>query len=188
MRLTGIATLFPAADPAANRRRPPAALLLVLAVLLGGCEVIGGDSVADQRAALRQRPDIETISARYEQMQAEVRDRLSAEIGKLSWVNDGEESRGGCGFEFPDVPEGQSRSLARWTALGGFPDDRWDQAVAIVQEITDRYGFGTPEVIVSRPGQHRLVVPDPYGGTLNFGTSVNAVLRMHTGCHLPPRG
>ncbi|MGQ0777200.1 MAG: LppA family lipoprotein, partial [Pseudonocardiales bacterium] len=98
-----------------------------------------------------------------------------------------EESRGGCGFEFPDVREGQSRSLAGWTVLGGMPDDRWDQAVAIVQEITGVYGFSTPQVIVNRPGNHQMVVPDPYGGTLNVSTAVNTVLRMHTGCHLPPQ-
>lgn len=139
----------------------------------------------DQRTTLQQRPDIEQISVRYEQMQTEIRDRLSTEIGGMTWVSDGEGSRGGCGFEFPDVREGQSRSLTRWTGLDGFPDDRWDQAVAIVQEITGRYGFSTPGVIINRPGDHKMVVPDPYGGTLNFGTAVNTILRMHTGCHLP---
>lgn len=141
----------------------------------------------DQRAALRQRPDIEAISARYEQMQAEIRDRLSTEIGGLTWVNYVKESRGGCGFEFPDVREGRSRSLAGWSALGGFRDDLWDQAVAIVQEITGSYGFSTPEVIISEPGHHQIVVPDPYGGTLDFGTGVNTILSMNTGCHLPPQ-
>lgn len=140
----------------------------------------------DQRAALRQRPDIEAISAQYERMQAEVRDRLSTEIGRLTWVKYDKESRGGCGFEFPDVREGKSRSLAGWTT-GGLSDDRWDQAAAIVQEITGRYGFSTPEVIVNRPGDHYMVVPDPYGGTLDFGTAVNTTLSMHTGCHLPPQ-
>ncbi len=140
----------------------------------------------DQRATLRQRPDIEQISIRYEQMQAELRDRLSADIGGLAWVNDENESRGGCGFEFPDVREGESRSLARWTAPGNLPDARWDDALAIVQEITGKYGFATPEVIVNRPADHRVVVADPYGGTLDFGTAVNTILSMHTGCHLPP--
>ncbi|MGH3806104.1 MAG: LppA family lipoprotein [Pseudonocardiaceae bacterium] len=120
-------------------------------------------------------------------MQAELRDRLSADIGGLAWVNDGSENRGGCGFEFPDVPEGETRSLARWVALGNLPDARWNDALAIVQEITEKYGFGTPEVIVNRPVDHRVVVPDPYGGTLDFGTAVNTVLSMHTGCHLPSK-
>lgn len=182
-RLGKYATLFPESD---HRRRLPVALV-VLAVLLSGCGIIGGESVEDQRATLRQRPDIEQISARYEQMQTEMRDRLSTEIGGLTWVKYDEEMRGGCGFEFPDVREGKSRSLAGWSALGRLPDDRWDQAVAIVQEITGRYGFGTPEIIVNRPGDHYLVVADPYGGTLDFGTAVNTILSMHTGCHLPPQ-
>lgn len=98
----------------------------------------------------------------------------------------GEENRGGCGFQFPDIPEGQSRSLIPWTAKGGLPDNRWDRAVSIVQEITGNYGFGTPAVIVNRPADHKIVVPDPYGGTLDFGTAVNTIMHMHTGCHLPP--
>jgi hypothetical protein len=178
--------LFPAADPVSSHHRRLPAALLVLAVLLGGCGPLGGDSVDDQRATLRQRPDIEAITSRYERMQAELRDRLSAEIGDLTWVNYVDESRSGCGFEFLDVSEGESRSLAGWSA-GGLPDNQWDHAVAIVREITGRYGFGTPEVIVNRPGNHEMVVPDPYGGTLNFGTAVNTILSMHTGCHLPPQ-
>ncbi|MGQ0776293.1 MAG: LppA family lipoprotein [Pseudonocardiales bacterium] len=175
-------------SPASNhhRRRLPATLV-ALAVLLSGCGIIGGESVEDQRAALRQRPDINAISARYEQMQTEVRDRLSAEIGGLNWMNHSKESHGGCGFEFPDVREGKSRSLPGWSARGGIPDERWDQAVAIVQEITGQYGFSTPKVVVNRPGDHKIVVPDPYGGTLDFGTAVNTILHMHTGCHLPPQ-
>ncbi|MGH3904948.1 MAG: LppA family lipoprotein [Pseudonocardiaceae bacterium] len=141
----------------------------------------------DQRTTLQQRPDIETISARYEQMQAEIRDRLNTELGGLDWVKYDEESRRGCGFEFPDVRDGESRSLAGWSALGGFPDNRWDQAVTVVREITSRHGFGTPEIIVDRPDDHFMVVPDPYGGTLDFGTAVNTTLLMNTGCHLPPQ-
>lgn len=140
----------------------------------------------DQRTTLQQRPDIETISARYEQMQTEIRDRLSTEINGLTWEKYSDGSRGGCGFEFPAVREGQSRSLGGWST-GGLADDRWDQAVAIVQDITGKYGFGTPEIIVNRPGNHKMVVPDIFGGTLDFGTAERTILHMHTGCHLPPQ-
>ena len=139
----------------------------------------------DQRTTLRQRPDIEAISARYEQMQTQIRDRLGTEFAELTWVKHDDGARRGCGFEFPQVSEGQSRSLALWTARG-LPDERWDRAAAIVQDITSRYGFSTPEVIVNRPGNHEMVVPDPYGGALTFGTATNVILRTRTGCHLPP--
>ncbi len=168
--------------------------MLVLTVLLGGCGVmnvegrnVAGRSVDEQWATLRQRPDIAQISIRYERMQAELRDRLSTDIGGLTWVNDNNEEHGGCGFEFPGVPEGQSRSLARWVGRGNIPDARWNDAVAIVREITRKYGFSTPEVLVNRPADHEIVVPDPYGGTFNFGTAVNTILSMHTGCHLPAK-
>ncbi|HEY2763446.1 MAG TPA: LppA family lipoprotein [Pseudonocardiaceae bacterium] len=141
----------------------------------------------DQRATLSQRPDIEVISARYEQMQAQLRDRLSTEFAGLIWTKYSEGSRSACGFEFPDVPEGESRSLTAWSGKGGLPDDRWDHAVVIVQDITGRYGFGSPEVVVNRPRNHEIVVPDSYGATLQFGTAVNLILQTHTGCHLPPQ-
>ncbi|MGH8882275.1 MAG: hypothetical protein ACRD0P_33830, partial [Stackebrandtia sp.] len=61
------------------------------------------DGLTDLSSGAGRAPD---------QMQAEVRNRLSTEISRLTWVNDDNESRGGCGFEFPEVREGQSRSLA----------------------------------------------------------------------------
>ena len=139
----------------------------------------------DQRAALRQRPDIEAISARYERMQAELRHRLSTEIGGLVWVKTDNESYRSCAFEFSEVAERESRSLPRWSARGNIAHDRWDQAMTIVQEVTGNYGFGTPEVIVDRPDNHRIAIRGPYGSTLDFGTGVNTVLSVHTGCHLP---
>lgn len=164
-------------------------VVLTAAAVGAGCGVVGlgGENMSadEQRQTLRERPDIEQISARYERMQAVVRERLSAEIG-LIWVND-DNSRGrGCGFEFADVPEAQSKSLSRWTAEANLPDAQWPTAAAVVQEVTGQHGFGTPEVVVDRPGDHRIVVPDPYGGTLTFGTAAATILSMHTGCHLPP--
>ena len=41
----------------------------------------------DEELALAQRPTIEDIRATYEQMQARLRDRLSAEVGPMHWVN-----------------------------------------------------------------------------------------------------
>ena len=158
---------------------------LALAVLAAGCTSAASErgDMDDQFATLAQRPTIEQITATYEEMQARLRERLSADVGPLQWTNDQNAGRAGCA-DFPDV-EGESRTLDRWTSEGNLPDAQWERAVAIVAEITGEYGFSAPEVIVDRPGDHEVTATDPYGGGYQFGTARNTVLMVSTGCHLP---
>jgi hypothetical protein len=139
--------------------------------------------VEDKLATLAQRPTIEAIKATYETMQARLRDRLSAEVGLLRWVNDENFSGAGCA-DFPGVG-GQSRILDSWTSKGNLPDAQWDRAVRIVTEVTGEYGFGAPRAVVNRPSDHEITATDPYGGHYLFGTAANTVLQVSTGCHLP---
>ncbi|MDQ3761621.1 MAG: LppA family lipoprotein [Actinomycetota bacterium] len=116
---------------------------LALAVLAVGCGFAGSerDDMEEKLATLAQRPTIEAIRATYEDMQARLRDRLSAEVGLLQWVNDQNLSGAGCA-DFPNVG-GQSLTLDRWTSEGNLPDTQWDTAVRIVAEVTSEYGFGS---------------------------------------------
>lgn len=136
----------------------------------------------EKLATLAQRPTIEAIRDSYEEMQARLRGRLSAEVGPLQWVNRQNAGSAGCA-EFPGVG-GQSLTLNRWTSEGNLHDARWPAAVAIVTEVTAGYGFGAPEAVVDRPGDHEIVGTDPYGGRYQFGTARNTVLLVSTGCHL----
>ncbi|HEU0087144.1 MAG TPA: LppA family lipoprotein [Pseudonocardiaceae bacterium] len=160
--------------------------MVLLAVLAGCGNNPGGGSVRNQHQTLQQRPDIEQITASYEQMRTQIRQRLSAEVGPLQWTEEFGVDTRGCGFDFQEVEGTTSRSLATWVSKGNLPDDRWDQAVRIIAEITDRYGFAEPRVIVNRPSDHEIRVSDPYGGELIFGTAVNTILALNTGCHLAP--
>lgn len=155
---------------------------LVVAGLVAGCG-LEGDDMDEKLATLAQRPTIEQITVTYEEMQARLRDRLSAEVGPLQWVNDQNLSGAGCA-DFPNVG-GQSLTLDSWTSQGNLPDAQWDRAVRIVAEVTGEYGFAAPEVIVDRPSDHEIVATDPYGGGYQFGTARNTVLMVSTGCHLP---
>ncbi|MGH3931231.1 MAG: LppA family lipoprotein [Pseudonocardiaceae bacterium] len=160
---------------------------MILAAVLGGCgNDPGGGSVREQHQALQQRPDIEQITTTYEQMQEQIRQRLSDQIGPLLWINQEPLATRGCGFDFQDVEGTTSRSLETWVSKGNLPDNRWDQAVRIIAEITARYGFAQPRVIVNRPSDHQIRISDPYGGELIFGTAVNTILGLDTGCHLSP--
>lgn len=164
------------------RRLMVALMPVVLAV---GCAVGGSenDDMDDKLATLAQRPTIEEMSTTYQQMQARLRDRLSAEVGPLRWVNDQNAGAAGCA-DLPGVG-GRSLTLDRWTSEGNLPDAQWDRAVRIVAEVTGDYGFGAPEPIVDRPGDHEIIATDPYGGGYQFGTARNTVLMVSTGCHLP---
>lgn len=137
----------------------------------------------DPRSLLHQRPSIEEISERYEQMQQRLLDRLNTEVGPLSWAMSDPVSRAGC-TEFPDVFDAESRVLESWRAPGNLPDDQWPLAVEIVQEITVEYGFGEPEIIVNRSGDHEIIGNDQYGAVYQFGTAADTVLMITTGCHL----
>lgn len=158
---------------------------LALAVLAAGCGFTGSerDDMDEKLAILAQRPTIEDIRATYEDMQARLLARLSAEVGPLQWVNRENFSGAGCA-DFPNV-DGQSLTLDGWKSEGNLPDTRWDDAVRIVAEVTGEYGFGAPEPIVDRPSDHEITATDPYGGHYLFGTAVNTVLLVSTGCHLP---
>lgn len=163
----------------------PLVAALALAVLAPGCASAGSErgNMDQQLATLAQRPTIEQITARYEEMQARLRDRLSAEVGPLQWVKRESAGRAGCA-DFPDL-EGESRTLDRWASEGNLPDAQWERAVAIAAEVTGEYGFSAPEAIVDRPGDHEITGSDPYGGGYQLGTARNTVLMVSTGCHLP---
>lgn len=162
--------------------------VVMLAVLAAGCanQTPEGGTVQEQQATLAQRPTIDEITARYERMQAELRQRLVSEIGISEWVKRSELTGSGCG-DFPDLPNAESRSLGNWRSEGNLPDARWPQAQAIVTEVTGRYGFA-PDFVVDRPNDHTIIGIDQYGASYEFGTAVNTVLGVSTGCHLNPPG
>lgn len=169
------------------RRLAVAVLLAVLAALAAGCanRTPEGGTVQEQRATLATRPTIDEITARYQQMQAEIRERLVAEIGMSEWVKRSDLTGSSCG-DFPDVPTATSRSLGVWFSEGNLPDARWSQTLAIATEVTGRYGFAPPQIIVDRPGDHVIVGIDQYGASYQLSTAVNTTFSVSTGCHRNP--
>ncbi|MGH3911773.1 MAG: LppA family lipoprotein, partial [Pseudonocardiaceae bacterium] len=84
-------------------------IALTLAVLAAGCAFGGSEreDMDEKLETLAQRPTIEDIRVTYEDMQARLRDRLSAEVGLQQWINDQNLSGAGCG----DGIDGQSLTL-----------------------------------------------------------------------------
>nr|WP_281377717.1 LppA family lipoprotein [Saccharopolyspora hordei] len=167
-------------------------MLVLTAALVTACasqpDTPDGGSMEDPTSTLQQRPSMAEITARYEQMLQELRDRWASELGLTTpWVNDGDRGTAGCA-EFPDVPGAEKHTLDRWRYEGGVPDDQWPRALEIADELAARYGFTEREVVLDRPGDHKVEIRDSFGGTLQITTKVNAVLRVRTGCHLVQDG
>lgn len=139
--------------------------------------------VLDPRGVLQQRPSIEEISARYRQMQQRARDLLDHHLGPLGWSVVEPETQQDCPA-FPDIDEAESRVLESWRAAEAITDSNWPEAVRIMQSITSEYGFGEPEIIVNRTGDHEIIANDSYGGVYSFGTATGTELTVTTGCHL----
>jgi hypothetical protein len=143
------------------------------------------NSVPQQFAELLKRPDIDEATAHYEQMHEQIRARLSDKFGR-NWEQYDKTSASACGFDHPGLnSDGETRRLASWRLPGKLSDSQWDQAVVIIGEVATGYGFDPkPEVVVNQPGDHTVIFHDASNAKLNFGSAVNTVLSVFTGCHL----
>lgn len=139
----------------------------------------------DPMAELAARPTLEQTLDRYEQMQQRIFDTLSAELGPYDWRTFSEGSGAGCGEDFPSDSPGETRSLPSWGFEEAISDTDWPRAEQIVTDITAEYGFTPPRTLADRTGQHDIAGVDTYGGNYQFGTQINTVWRVATGCHLP---
>ncbi|HZA16721.1 MAG TPA: LppA family lipoprotein, partial [Pseudonocardiaceae bacterium] len=62
-----------------------------------------------------------------------------------------------------------------------------DRAVRIVAEVTGECGFGAPQVVLNRSGDHEITARESYGWHYLFGAAANTVLLVSAGCHLPAK-
>jgi hypothetical protein len=99
------------------------------------------------------------------------------------WSDRGNPAEAGCN-DFAD-PEGETRFLSGLKLTDGVPDAQWPAAVRIVTEIVDPAGFGAPDTVVNKPGEHEVVWRGKRGSRLTFGSAVHATLDAEVGCHLP---
>lgn len=159
--------------------------LILGVVLLTGCaagQPDGGD-MEDQLNALRQRPSLEDVTADYDRMLRELRERLVAELGLPEFTDEGNTGQSACP-EFADVPGAEQRTLATWMQEGGVPDEKWSQALQIATEVGGTRGFTELHVVADRPNDHKIELHNSYGARLQLGSAANTVLSVRTGCHL----
>ncbi|WP_235998833.1 LppA family lipoprotein [Qaidamihabitans albus] len=169
-------------------RQAMATLMVALALTVAGC---GSDPSKDANmntlfTELMQRPDIQTAEADYQDLLARIRDKLVADIGIERWTQDGEPVSGSaCVGQYAKLgADGEIRRYSSGTSPGNIADADWPRAVEVVADLAGRHGFGEPQVVVDRPGDHEVSLKDEYGAELLFGTAVNTTLSLSTGCHL----
>ncbi|MGQ0839225.1 LppA family lipoprotein [Actinokineospora sp.] len=149
-------------------------------------ETTSADS-ADQYREMQTRPDIEEITRRYEELTSTIRRRTVTDLGLPPWITNDKLSRSGC-RAYPGVSQNdkEARGLPIWYVEANIADEKWPDAVRIVTEIANGYGFGDVTTVVDGPGRHEISITDRYGGELIFGTRINTALSVRTGCHLRP--
>lgn len=171
-----------------NLRRVILTLMSAVVLLVTGCQ---SDASKDEEVnalfgELMKRPHIEAMEADYLGMMATIRDTLIAEIGVEPWAPAREPISGsGCGGDLASLRgDGAIRRYSSGASPGNIADSDWPRALKLVTELANEQGFGAPQVVVDRPGDHEVSLKDAYGAELLFGTAVNTTLSVSTGCHL----
>lgn len=140
----------------------------------------------DAQAMLQQRPAMEEITGRYEEMQGKLRDRLVAELGlAVQWEPGTDPLNANCeDLDLSHIQRAEQRNLQGWRLRTNIPDAQWPRAQQLAIEVTADYGFGNLEVILDRPRNHKIQLNGPFGAQIQFGTQVHTVMWVRTGCHL----
>ncbi|WP_409184909.1 LppA family lipoprotein [Amycolatopsis sp. VS8301801F10] len=145
----------------------------------------------EQFNELMKRPDIDQAVARYEEMYAKIRAKVTKIVPSLKWTSANPMTSASCGNDFAAVnadlrrDDAEVKSLASWVAQGKVPDPQWDSVQAAVSDILRGYGFDSgPTVVKNQPSDHYVTYRAPDGSEVTFGSSVNTSATVRTGCHL----
>lgn len=171
---------------------------MVLIGLLSACASEGSNINDDPNAGtqqqqydkLLQRPDIEQATQTYQSALKEIKNVLTEKFDVPTWEQRDDTPIGAaaCGFDFPDVSgrEGITRTINGGFTRAVISDNRWEEAVQIVTEVANEYGFKGPERVADKPGNREIRYFDAAGSRLSFGQIKNMSTYISTGCHLTP--
>lgn len=136
---------------------------------------------------LDARPSMEQVRSEYIRMQDEIIAALDAEFGDVGWELDEllSESRDDCaGIEDPSAGRVELHGYFR---EGAYSAQEHERVLAIVNEVTGRYGFEpqefNPEATADPDRLHAIVVRDDSDGSVRLAGAVNSSLQVSIGCH-----
>jgi hypothetical protein len=143
-------------------------------------------SVQQQFDQLMQRPSLEEITSRYEEMRQKITDSLTRNFEISNWnKRDGQPETDGCGSDYSvDSWDGRTYYAQALYSKNPIAYTQWQQAKSLVSGIASSYGFSTVALIIDKPANMDFELNDSYGGKLTFGSAANTILSFRTGCHL----
>lgn len=131
---------------------------------------------------LADRPSSATVSATYDQMQADIRTAVTAAAPSVVWKLRHEPGAAGCDGDLAGQG-GRTAFLQPWGAPGPISDEQWPAVVTAVNTAIASYEFGALSPIADQPADHLAEAVGPYGATVEIGTGKNVILSVITGCH-----
>lgn len=142
-----------------------------------------GATANEEEITMDGRPPMEEVLDRYEAMQRELVEALTADPGGLVWEPDSE-GFGMTRAKCPEAsPEAETATFRGLLARGGYEGADRERSLEVVEQVAARYGFEDVTTVVDRPDGVRIVAEDQYGGRLYYGTAVNTTMLVMTGCH-----
>ncbi|ATY13202.1 hypothetical protein CU254_24235 [Amycolatopsis sp. AA4] len=143
-------------------------------------------SKQQQHAQLATRPTLDEAAARYEQLLATLRARMTADFKVEQWTEEpGTAEYSGCAPQFAELTEKEAakKFLSRWYSPTSLLA-RWEQAKQVAREVAGGYGFTTVTLDTNQAGDAELTLTDKFGAQISVGSGKNTVISLITGCHL----
>ena len=156
--------------------------LLVLAVLALAACATGTTDDATKEPDVDDRPTMETVVARYEQLRDDLFHELAERFGERPWAESANSlgmARSGCS----EVEEGEHVHLPGMSFPGTYASEDRDGVREVVEEVAAQHGFADVAVVADEPGNLHLVAEDDLGARLQFGMARNTTFGLRTGCH-----
>ncbi|WP_165436110.1 LppA family lipoprotein [Amycolatopsis suaedae] len=169
-------------------------VVLVLCGVLAGCDATDpfgsrereDVSLEDQFAELMRRPSVEEITRKYEEMQAKVREVLSASVQLPPWTRTPDPGYSSCN-DFPAVDAWDVKRdyLDRWSVDQGVSPEQWKVLATKFKEVVAQWGFVAPELEVDKEGFRESRAGGEFGSKAILSTAgTKVILSVDTGCHL----
>ena len=156
------------------------AALLATGLLLGAC----GEDEDSTMKQTTDRPSMEAVIDDYTQMRTEMLAAVDEIAGPGEWVNSSSfQGVSGSACRNGEDPDGQRANLPNYTRRGALTGDDREAIKQAVWKVGRAHGFEKVGTVVDRPDDWEIFGDDAYGGRYVFGSAVNTVVSIGTGCH-----
>ena len=134
---------------------------------------------------LLARPTFEQASREYLVMLTEMRTAISRIAPNLQWEKDPfQDGESLCERPYTKIKGATHGIFSSGDAQGAIADADWPAVVTAVSGIAAQYRFTRVQGLVDKPGNHRLVMHDSWGGTVEMGSIIDSSLVVYSPCLL----